>query len=124
MDNIEAVFNFDIPQEFEYYIHRIGRTARAGKTGISCTFACNRTQVRRIQDIEQYVGAPIESGKLPTPEEILDKRGEKLIYKVERALEAEPNPQCGRIYAKLLEKGLTPEAIALALLNLSAERCV
>ena len=122
VDNIEAVFNFDIPQEFEYYIHRIGRTARAGKTGISCTFACNRTQVRRIQEIEQYVGAPIEAGKLPTPEEILDKRGEKLISKVERALESEPNLQCSRVYAKLLEKGLTPEAIALALLNLSAER--
>ena len=41
---------------------------------------------------------------------------------MERALESEPNLQCSRVYAKLLEKGLTPEAIALALLNLSAER--
>lgn len=122
VDNIEAVFNFDIPQEFEYYIHRIGRTARAGKTGISCTFACNRTQMRRIQEIQEYVGMPIEAGKMPTPEEILDKRGEKLIAKVEQALKAEPNPQCSRVYAKLLEKGLSAENIAIALLNLSVER--
>lgn len=123
VDNIEAVFNFDIPQEFEYYIHRIGRTARAGKTGISCTFACNRTQMRRIQEIQEYVGMPIEAGKMPTPEEILDKRGEKLMARVEQALKAEPNnPQCSRVYAKLLEKGLSAEDIAIALLNLSAER--
>lgn len=44
VEDVDAVFNFDIPQEFEYYIHRIGRTGRAGKTGASYTLACNRAR--------------------------------------------------------------------------------
>ena len=38
VEDVEAVFNYDIPQENEYYIHRIGRAGRAGKTGHALTF--------------------------------------------------------------------------------------
>ncbi|MEG2596817.1 MAG: DEAD/DEAH box helicase [Oscillospiraceae bacterium] len=122
VDDIEAVFNFDIPQEFEYYIHRIGRTARAGKTGISCTFACNRTQIRKVEDIQRFVGAPITLQPLPSAEEIVDKRNKKLISKIEKALDKPSAPPYERILAVLLEKEYAPEALCLALLSMAAEK--
>lgn len=44
VDNIDAVFNFDLPQDTEYYVHRIGRTGRAGKSGRAYTLITGRKQ--------------------------------------------------------------------------------
>ncbi|MEG0912605.1 MAG: DEAD/DEAH box helicase [Oscillospiraceae bacterium] len=74
VENIEAVFNYDIPQEYEYYIHRIGRTARAGREGASYTLVANRTQLMRVREIERYVKAPIEEKSVPSLESIAEKR--------------------------------------------------
>ena len=76
VEDIDAVFNYDIPQEYEYYIHRIGRTARAGKKGFSYTLASNRYQIRRIKEIEQYIHAEIKEAKLPAAADIRQKRQE------------------------------------------------
>ena len=70
VDDIEAVFNYDIPQEYEYYIHRIGRTGRAGKKGASFTLAANRAQLMRVREIERYIKAPIEAREVPSIESI------------------------------------------------------
>ena len=43
VDDVEAVFNYDIPQDDEYYVHRIGRTGRAGRTG-TCVYFCQRQE--------------------------------------------------------------------------------
>jgi len=53
--DVDAVINFDIPPNNEYYIHRIGRTGRAGKSGNAFTLACNRTQVLQLRDIERSI---------------------------------------------------------------------
>ncbi|MEF9969290.1 MAG: DEAD/DEAH box helicase [Ruthenibacterium sp.] len=70
VEDIEAVFNYDIPQEYEYYIHRIGRTGRAGKKGASYTLAANRAQLMRVREIERYIKAPIEAREVPSIESI------------------------------------------------------
>lgn len=64
VDNIDAVFNFDIPTQTEYYVHRIGRTGRAGKTGLSFTLAQGRRQIVMIRDIIRYTKTDIEELKL------------------------------------------------------------
>ncbi|MEG0019980.1 MAG: DEAD/DEAH box helicase [Oscillospiraceae bacterium] len=64
VDDIEAVFNFDIPTQTEYYVHRIGRTGRAGKTGLSFTLAQGRRQIVMIRDIVRYTKTDIEEIKL------------------------------------------------------------
>ena len=55
--DVEAVINFDIPPNSEYYIHRVGRTGRAGKTGMAFTIACNRSQLSQLRDIERATKA-------------------------------------------------------------------
>lgn len=62
--NIEAVFNYDIPQDTESYIHRIGRTGRAGKEGRAFTFAASR-EVYRIKNIQKYTNTVIRCKELP-----------------------------------------------------------
>ena len=58
VDDVEAVFNFDIPQDVEYYVHRIGRTGRAGRKGRSFTLVVGR-EIYRIRDIERICNTQI-----------------------------------------------------------------
>lgn len=58
VEDISHVFNYDLPQDAENYIHRIGRTARAGKTGRSISFACEK-YVYHLAPIEEMIGSPI-----------------------------------------------------------------
>ncbi|PIE60214.1 MAG: RNA helicase, partial [Desulfobulbus propionicus] len=75
-------FNFDLPPDPEVYIHRIGRTARAGKSGcaISLITPQERYMLRRI---EKYGKTTINQAELPTEEEIMHKRERSLVEKVE-----------------------------------------
>lgn len=59
VDDVEAVFNYDIPDENEYYLHRIGRTGRAKRHGISITFTSSGDQFR-MRDIRKYTRSDIE----------------------------------------------------------------
>ncbi len=58
IDDLELVINYDIPEDFENYVHRIGRTARAGKSGKAVTFACEK-YVYGLEAIEKYIGFKI-----------------------------------------------------------------
>ena len=60
---VSHVFNFDLPQDAEDYVHRIGRTARAGASGDAISFACEDTAYY-LMDIEEYIGKPIPPGKI------------------------------------------------------------
>ena len=67
---VTHVFNFDLPQDAEDYVHRIGRTARAGESGVAVSFACE-DYAFSLMDIEQYIGAKIPVN--PIAEELLVK---------------------------------------------------
>ncbi len=122
VEDVDAVFNYDIPQEFEYYIHRIGRTGRAGKTGVSYTLACNRMQIRRVKEIEAFVNSPIIEQPIPSVEEILVRRQDTLIAKAEAAIaEGVGDGWKGAVDA-LAEKGYDPRDIACALFGMAASR--
>jgi ATP-dependent RNA helicase RhlB len=68
--DVSHVVNYDLPQDAEDYVHRIGRTARAGATGDAISFACENYAVS-LPDIESYIGHSIPVGKL-TPELLAD----------------------------------------------------
>jgi ATP-dependent RNA helicase DeaD len=53
VDDVEAVFNFDVPQDDEYYVHRIGRTGRAGRDGRAFTLVVGR-EIYKLKDIMRY----------------------------------------------------------------------
>lgn len=78
VDNVEAVINYDIPQDIEYYVHRIGRTGRAGKTGRSFTFATAR-EGYRIREIERVCHTTIEEKKLPGAAKVLKTKADKYL---------------------------------------------
>ncbi len=82
IDDISHVFNFDLPPDPEVYVHRVGRTARAGKSGcaISLITPKERWTLRRI---EKYSKKTIQQAQLPTVEEILQRRERSLVEKVE-----------------------------------------
>lgn len=74
IDDIQLVINFDVPHDEEDYVHRIGRTARAGKGGRAITLVNEKDQVNFAQ-IEEFLGK--EVGKLPVPAEL----GEAPVYR-------------------------------------------
>lgn len=65
VDGISHVINYDMPVEIESYVHRIGRTGRAGATGIALTF-CDPAERSKLRAIERVIRQPIEVRKLPT----------------------------------------------------------
>jgi ATP-dependent RNA helicase DeaD len=65
VSNVDFVYNFDVPQNPEYYLHRIGRTGRAGKTGIAVTLASGRLQMEAMREIAKLAGAHIQRAELP-----------------------------------------------------------
>jgi len=67
IDGIDLVVNYDVPQDAEDYVHRVGRTARAAREGAALTLIGPADQ-RRFQRIEELIGSEVE--KLPVPESI------------------------------------------------------
>jgi ATP-dependent RNA helicase DeaD len=78
VDNIEAVFNYDIPNDTEYYVHRIGRTGRAGKAGKSFTFAVGR-DIYRLRDIQRHTKSAMILIKPPTISDLEERRIENIL---------------------------------------------
>src|SRR5512147_1538818 len=78
IDDISHVFNYHLPDDAEVYIHRIGRTGRAGKTGIAITLLSPREK-RRLREVEALTKQPITKMELPTTTEILKHRENKVI---------------------------------------------
>jgi ATP-dependent RNA helicase DeaD len=65
VQDIQAVFNYDLPMDKEYYVHRIGRTARAGKKGHAFSFVLGR-EIGKLRAIEAYAATKIASMPVPS----------------------------------------------------------
>ncbi len=83
---ISHVINYDIPSDVEAYVHRIGRTGRAGRKGDAILFAANRER-RLLRAIEKATGNTIEKMELPTAEEVTDKRVGKFKQRITETLD-------------------------------------
>lgn len=73
VEEIDVVFNYDVPQDPENYVHRIGRTGRAGRAGTSITFASGR-KMRSIKTIERATKSAIESIPMPSVKDVQESR--------------------------------------------------
>lgn len=74
VDDIECVFNFDLPQDEEYYVHRIGRTGRAGREGSAHTFISGRKQLYALRDLQRYTKKKITLERVPSNSAVEEKR--------------------------------------------------
>ena len=102
VNNLTHVINYNLPDEKEIYIHRSGRTGRAGKKGISVTIIHTR-EMHKIKDLEKVTGKKFVKKQIPNGEEICAKQLYKLIDKMEHVEVDEDriNPFMPTIYKKL-----------------------
>ena len=119
VDNVEAVFNFDIPLDEEYYVHRIGRTGRAGKSGTAITFITGRREMMKLKDLERFTKATINKMTPPSVTELVELKKTQFIKDVHRVLsKQEDNQLFEATIGQMLSEGLTQEQISLGLLKM------
>ena len=82
VSDVTHVFNYHIPFDSESYVHRIGRTGRAGKEGIAISIV-TPAEFRSLLKIQKAVGSKLIAKEIPTISEVKDKKGEQLISKIE-----------------------------------------
>ncbi|GAB62470.1 RNA helicase [Candidatus Jettenia caeni] len=85
VEDIEAVFNYDVPHDEEYYVHRIGRTGRAGRKGRSFTFVVGR-EIYQIKDIQRYAKTKITPQKIPSLGDVEEIKTNLLLGKVKETI--------------------------------------
>ena len=88
VDDVEAVFNYDIPQDDEYYVHRIGRTGRAGRAGMAFTLVVGR-EVYKLRDIQRYCKTKIKLQPIPSVYDVTEVKASKILDKVFNIMEDE-----------------------------------
>ena len=86
VDDVDAVFNYDLPQDEEYYVHRIGRTGRAGKTGMAFSFVVGR-EVYKLRDIKKYCKTKIKAQPIPSLNDVTETRVEKIFDRLDTYIE-------------------------------------
>ena len=87
VDDVEAVFNYDLPQDEEYYVHRIGRTGRAGRNGISFSFVFGK-DMRKMRDIERYTKTKLVKHDIPSIADVEEKKVGAFFNQIKEVLEA------------------------------------
>ena len=86
VDDVEAVFNYDVPQDDEYYVHRIGRTGRAGREGRAFTLVVGK-EIYKLKDIQRYCKTKIKRQPIPSINDITDIKVEKVLEKISGIIE-------------------------------------
>src|SRR5580765_7798885 len=116
VEDIEVVFNYDLPYDGEDYVHRIGRTGRKGKTGLAISFASGR-EVFQIRNIERYTNTKIQRSKPPTVGEVEEARANVFLDKIRATLQSGDFKRQDHLIERLLEEGFSSTDIASALLH-------
>lgn len=114
--NIEAVFNYDLPRDDEDYIHRVGRTGRAGTSGISFTFV-SKKQVQSLRRIERANGIQIHKKEIPTFEEIQVARVSNFQNKIKSIINEDDLSEYRANIEAMVNDGIEVTDIASALLK-------
>jgi ATP-dependent RNA helicase DeaD len=116
VDDIEVVFNYDLPHDVEDYVHRIGRTGRAGRSGRAISFVAGR-EVFQIANIERFARTKIQRAKAPTPAEVEEARTNVFLDKLRATLRNSEFVRQDHLIERLLEEGFSSTDIASALLH-------
>jgi ATP-dependent RNA helicase DeaD len=120
IDEIDIVFNYDLPADPEDYVHRIGRTGRAGRSGRAVSFVFGR-DIYRLQSIERYTRQVIRRERIPSVEQVEGRRADLIFDTLKERLEAGKFDTYQDNIDRLLEQGHTPTDIAGALATMLRE---
>ncbi len=118
IDDITHVFNYDIPEDPEAYVHRIGRTGRAGKDGVAISLLTPKDK-RYLSRIEVYTKHRIQQAQLPTEKDIQERRDLKLLEKMEVWLERDRCTREQELAEYMIASGYDPVKVAAAALKMA-----
>ena len=117
VDDVEAVINYDVPQDIEYYVHRIGRTGRAGRSGRSFTLVVGR-EIYKIREIEKVCNTTIKARRVPSGADVTAAKSEKILTEILTVLkEQDLSKMLPIIEAKLNEEDCTAMELCAAFLK-------
>ncbi|MFC1920961.1 DEAD/DEAH box helicase [Chloroflexota bacterium] len=118
IENISHVFNYDLPEDPELYVHRVGRTARAGKTGIAISLLTPQEQWR-LHQIEGFTKQSVTRLRIPTTEEIEERRESRLLEQMTAWLQRGRCQKELQMVNRLVEMGEDPLQVAAIAIKLA-----
>ena len=116
IQNVDLVINYDIPEKEDYYVHRIGRSGRAGKPGESITLASFKDRFQ-LHAVEQYIKKKIEKINVPSVKEVNDTKMEKFIDNLMESMDQDILDHYEPIVQKIVAKGYSMDTLAASLLK-------
>ena len=118
VDNVDIVFNYDLPQDEEYYVHRIGRTGRAGKNGLAFSFVVGR-EVYKLKDIMRYCKTKVTMRKVPSLNDVANTKMNKIFDEITQIIEDEDLSSISRmIEERIYDEDYTAMDMAAALIKM------
>ena len=118
VDNVDIVFNYDLPQDEEYYVHRIGRTGRAGKSGLAFSFVVGR-EVYKLKDIMRYCKTKVTMRKVPSLNDVANTKMNKIFDEIAQIIEDEDLSSISRmIEERIYDEDYTAMDMAAALIKM------
>jgi ATP-dependent RNA helicase DeaD len=118
VEDLEAVVNYDLPQDEEAYVHRIGRTGRAGKSGRAFSFVSGR-DIYKLKDIMRFTNAKIKLAAVPSYEDVAEIKTNLFLDQIKEVIQkGKLEKQIARI-ERLLTEDFTSLEIAAALLKMN-----
>jgi ATP-dependent RNA helicase DeaD len=117
VDDLEVVFNFDLPNDAEDYTHRIGRTGRAGRKGQAFTFVSGQ-EIYKLQSMVRWAKLDIRRGKIPSLDEVDEARTSVFFEKVRATLDEKKFKPHDRMIDRLLDQGYASTDICSALISM------
>src|SRR5580658_369756 len=117
VDDLEVVFNFDLPNDAEDYTHRIGRTARAGKSGRAVTFVSGR-EIYRLQSMVRFANLRIRRESVPSIDQVDEARASVFFERLRGVLDAGQFEKHDRMIDRLLDQGYASTDICSARIQL------
>ena len=117
VDDLEVVFNFDLPNDAEDYTHRIGRTGRAGRKGQAFTFVSGQ-EIYKLQSMVRWARLDIHRGKIPSLDEVEEARSHVFVEKIRATLDAKEFKPHDQMIDRLLDQGYASTDICSALFHL------
>ncbi|MBN2733642.1 MAG: DEAD/DEAH box helicase [Methanomicrobiaceae archaeon] len=120
VDDIDTVYNYDVPQDVEYYIHRIGRTGRAGKTGMAYTFVGPR-ETEKLRMIQRFAGVKIKRVSPPSTKDVENCRIERFLDKIRTVMTESDLTAYISAIERLMDEDYTLTDVSAALMKLHME---
>ena len=117
VDDLEVVFNFDLPNDAEDYTHRIGRTGRAGRKGQAFTFVSGQ-EIYKLQSMVRWARLDIRRGKIPSLDEVEEARSSVFFDKIRATLDEKKFKPHDRMIDRLLDEGYASTDICSALITM------